>query len=80
MNDKGSDISIIINLRKTLRISQYKLSIITGIPRTRISLAECGYISLDPEEINKIRQTIITNTSNMLKATSTEIKSMAKGK
>lgn len=32
-------------------LSQYELSMAAGVPRNRISLAECGYTSLRGEEL-----------------------------
>jgi hypothetical protein len=37
-------------LREMAGLSQYELSGLSGIPRNRLSLAECGYVTLRDEE------------------------------
>lgn len=40
-------------------LSQYELSIAAGIPRNRISLAECGYLTLRSEEQSAIHDAML---------------------
>ena len=50
--------------RKRQRISQYRLSRLTGVSRFRISLAESGYIQLAREEIETLLKAISTYKLN----------------
>jgi transcriptional regulator with XRE-family HTH domain len=45
--------------RQLAGLSQFKLSKSTGIERSRISLAECGHITLEPDEFARVRSALI---------------------
>jgi transcriptional regulator with XRE-family HTH domain len=51
MNTKATIGSDLKQMREMCGLSQYELSMAAGIPRNRISLAECGYTSLRGEEL-----------------------------
>ncbi len=51
MNTKATIGSDLRRMREMCGLSQYELSMAAGIPRNRISLAECGYTSLRGEEL-----------------------------
>jgi transcriptional regulator with XRE-family HTH domain len=44
--------------RKAAKVSQYELARRSGISRMRLSLAECGYVELDPDEDRTLRAAI----------------------
>jgi len=53
-----------MNLRDRRRLAdlnQFQVARLTGIPRTRLSLAENGDISLRPEEVSKIEEVLREN-------------------
>jgi len=53
-----------MNLRDRRRLAdlnQFQVARLTGIPRTRLSLAENGDISLRPEEVSKIKEVLREN-------------------
>jgi DNA-binding XRE family transcriptional regulator len=41
-------------IRKAARLTQFHLSQLTGISRTRLSFAECGYLTLTLDELQRI--------------------------
>ena len=45
-------------LRKTGRLTQFEVSQRTGIDRTRLSFAECGYLQLTADEKQAIKRAI----------------------
>ena len=45
-------------LRRAARLTQLELCLKSGISRMRLSLAECGYVELRPEEIEAIHRTV----------------------
>jgi transcriptional regulator with XRE-family HTH domain len=47
--------------RRLADLNQFQLARLTGVPRTRLSLAENGDISLRPEEISKIEEVLRQN-------------------
>ncbi len=53
-----------MNLRDRRRLAdlnQFQMARLTGIPRTRLSLAENGDIELRPEEVSKIDEVLQEN-------------------
>ncbi len=55
------------NLRTAARITQWELAEITSISRMRLRLAECGYVSLAPAELDAIRcATVSTPEARLL--------------
>ena len=53
-----------MNLRDRRRLAdlnQFQMARLTGIPRTRLSLAENGDITLRPEEISRIDEVLQEN-------------------
>ena len=44
--------------RRLADLNQFQMARLTGIPRTRLSLAENGDINLRPEEISKIEEVL----------------------
>ncbi len=46
------------DLRNAARLTQIELAQRSGIERTRLSLAECGYLSLTDEEASSILRAI----------------------
>jgi predicted transcriptional regulator len=46
------------NRRRLADLNQFQLARLTGIPRTRLSLAENGDIDLRPEELSKIKEVL----------------------
>jgi transcriptional regulator with XRE-family HTH domain len=53
-----------MNLRERRRLAdlnQFQMARLTGIPRTRLSLAENGDIDLRPEEISRIDEVLQEN-------------------
>ena len=47
--------------RRLADLNQFQLARLTGVPRTRLSLAENGDISLRPEEISRIEEVLRQN-------------------
>lgn len=54
------------NLRREARITQWELAELSGISRMRLSLAECGYVSLTSTELDAIRQATVSTTEARL--------------
>jgi len=55
MNTKATTGADLKQMREMCGLSQYELSIAAGIPRNRISLAECGYTILRCEELSALQ-------------------------
>ncbi len=53
--------------RKTARMSQFELSIRTGISRMRLSHAENGYLALTPEELSAIKSAVRSGAEKQVK-------------
>ncbi len=71
MSTKATTGTDLRQMRETCGLSQYALSMITGIPRNRISLAECGYLTLRNEELSTIHEALRkTSESKMVQLTS----------
>jgi len=55
--------------RRLADLNQFQLARLTGIPRTRLSLAENGDICLRPEELSKIegvlRENLVTRAKEI---------------
>jgi transcriptional regulator with XRE-family HTH domain len=47
-------------LRKLSGVTQYELARLSGIERTRLSLAENGHVRLDASENDSVRRALIT--------------------
>ena len=45
--------------REILGLSQWQFANLSGIERSRISLAECSHITLSPEEIAKLKAAVL---------------------
>ena len=58
MSTKATTGADLKQMREMCGLSQYALSMITGIPRNRISLAECGYLNLRSEELSTIHEAL----------------------
>lgn len=54
-------------IRRAARITQYELAEKTGISRMRLSLAECNYICLTPEEMSAIERATLADVQERLK-------------
>lgn len=54
-------------IRRAARITQYELAEKTGISRMRLSLAECNYICLTPEEMRAIERATLADVQERLK-------------
>ena len=54
-------------LRRIAGLSQFALSANIGISRMRLSLAECNYIWLTPEEMSAIERVILADVQERLK-------------
>lgn len=52
------------SLRQSNNLSQYKLSILTGISRYKISMVECGYSKLSPKQTEKVNRVIESYIKN----------------
>jgi transcriptional regulator with XRE-family HTH domain len=46
-------------LREILGLSQYQMSSLTGIERSRISAIECSHVALTSEEISKVKRAVL---------------------
>jgi len=53
-------------LRKTARITQWELADRTGISRMRLSLAECGYVSLTAAELAAVESATVSTAEARL--------------
>jgi transcriptional regulator with XRE-family HTH domain len=53
-------------LRRAARMTQYELAERTGISRMRLSLAECGYISLTIAELSAIEDATVSSAQDRL--------------
>lgn len=53
-------------LRRAARITQYELAERTGISRMRLSLAECGYVSLTTAELNAVESATVSSAQDRL--------------
>ncbi len=58
MSTKATTGADLKQMREMCGLSQYELSMIVGIPRNRISLAECGYLTLRIEEQSTIHEAL----------------------
>jgi transcriptional regulator with XRE-family HTH domain len=58
MSTKATNGADLKQMREMCGLSQYALSMITGIARNRISLAECGYLTLRGEELATIHEAL----------------------
>jgi transcriptional regulator with XRE-family HTH domain len=45
--------------REILGLSQWQFANLSGIERSRISLAECNHVNLTPEEIGKVKSAVL---------------------
>ena len=48
------------NLRRDSGLTQHELALASGVARWRISHAEVGLLRLAPEEVNSIREALVT--------------------
>lgn len=51
-------------IRKASGLTQIELAQRVKVSRVRLSLAECGYIVLDPEELEAIKQTALVEAES----------------
>jgi len=51
-------------LRKEARLTQMELAVKSGVSRVRLSLAECHYIELRPEEYKALRDAVAADIQN----------------
>lgn len=47
-------------LRKLSGVTQYELARLSGVERTRLSLAENGHVRLDASEYDSVRRALVT--------------------
>jgi transcriptional regulator with XRE-family HTH domain len=60
MSAEGINSLHLKELREACGLSQYGLSQLVAIPRNRISLVECGYAVLQPEEQETIHNALLS--------------------
>jgi predicted transcriptional regulator len=65
MNTRATTGADLKQMREMCGLSQYALSMITGIPRNRFSLAECGYVTLRDEELSTIHEALRKKSRSM---------------